>query len=69
MDILSIINIFFKHFLEVLFRFPGLFMFMMMLITGWAEHEKRPTASRFLFVGGGVLIFLWIWIKVSSLFV
>jgi hypothetical protein len=69
MDFLTIINIFFKHFLGILFSFSGLFLFTMMLVTGWAEHEKRPKASRLLFVGGGVLVFLWIWIKVSTLFI
>mgnify|MGYP001558307157 CR=1 FL=1 len=63
-----IFNLFFKHFVGILTTFSGLFMFLMMVVTGWAEHDKRPAAARTLFVGGGVLTFLWIWVKISSLF-
>ena len=69
MTFIAVFNIFFKHFVGILTSYAGIFLFLMMVVTGWAEHDKRPKASRFLFVGGGVLVFLWTWVKVSSLFI
>lgn len=46
--------------------FIGLFFFLLMVLTGWTEREKRPIASQILMWGGLSLSLFWTLIQFFS---
>jgi hypothetical protein len=56
------------HFTRTLLTFAsgflGLFLFLLMMLTGWTEKKQKPIASKVLIWGGAALCVFWLWIQI-----
>ncbi len=43
----------------------GVFLFLLMVLTGWMERKHKPVSSKILVVGGTGLIIVWLWIQIA----
>ncbi len=57
------------NFSEALFTIAsglvGVFLFLLMILTGWMERTSKPFSSKILLTGGTGLIIVWLWIQIA----
>lgn len=68
MALITFINTFFLSLFSLLSTVGGLFLFVLMVIAGWTERERRPRAARSLFIGGWVFTIIWFWVQTGMQF-
>lgn len=60
---------FLADFSEALFTIAsglvGVFLFLLMILTGWMERARRPIGSKILIIGGLCLIIVWLWVQIA----
>jgi hypothetical protein len=42
----------------------GVFIFLLMVLTGWIERKQKPTSSKILLIGGMGMLIIWLWIRI-----
>lgn len=62
--ILFLLGAFARSLLTFASGFVGLFLFLLMILTGWTEKKTKPIASKILIWGGAVMCIIWLWIQV-----
>ena len=48
-----------------LFGFVGVFLFLLMILTGWLERAHKPRSSKVLVFGGMGLLIIWLWTQIG----
>lgn len=43
----------------------GVFLFLLMILTGWIERKHKPLSSNILMFGGMSLSIVWLWIQIA----
>ena len=65
-NVLDTLGLFSTSAFTIFSGFVGLFLFLLMILTGWVERERRPLRSRFLIIGGMLFTVGWLWVQVIS---
>ncbi len=42
----------------------GVFIFLLMVLTGWIERKQKPISSKILLIGGMGMLIIWLWIRI-----
>jgi hypothetical protein len=42
----------------------GVFIFLLMVLTGWIERKQKPMSSKILLIGGMGMLIIWLWIRI-----
>lgn len=43
----------------------GVFIFLLMMLTGWLERTHKPLPSKILVFGGMGMLIIWLWIQIG----
>ncbi|MEK6858518.1 MAG: hypothetical protein AABX53_01240 [Nanoarchaeota archaeon] len=45
--------------------FVGVFLFLLMILTGWLERKHKPRSSNLLVFGGMGMLIIWLWTRIG----
>lgn len=65
MYILSFLADFALALFSVLSGLVGVFIFLLMILTGWLERRHKPLTSNILVFGGAIMLIFWLWIQIG----
>lgn len=65
MYILSFLADFALALFSVLSGLVGVFIFLLMILTGWIERTHKPGSSRILVFGGMGMLIIWLWTRIG----
>lgn len=65
MELLTILASFSQVTFTLASGLVGVFLFLLMILTGWTERARQPRRARFLMIGGTGLIIVWLWTRIA----